>query len=230
MTHRTGQANPRQHRSWFAIATLAVLAASLWCYATLDAQPSTSTAQGASPDTALPPPACDDTARTGDVQPAGWTQVVDRQGRAVRVELCQARCLVGVDCGTCQPCGEARWQDRHPIAWEMFSQGEYVGPYRDAHVPEYRLRVGDSLEFIYRLTRVESAQPYEWNVGDRIRVESLIDANLDRDLVIQPDGTITIHVQRNNAAFSRTFESADELKENAPKLYEQYLSFQEQIR
>ncbi len=140
------------------------------------------------------PSPLDDNAAASRPQRPTWVQVIDARGESVAVELCQARCMVGVDCGMCQPGGEARWDARRPIPWETFSQGEYIGPYRDVHVPEYRLRVDDSLEFIYRLTRIESSGPYELNVGDQIRVESLIDPNLDRDLVIQPDGSVTLRM------------------------------------
>jgi polysaccharide export outer membrane protein len=119
----------------------------------------------------------------------------------------------------CPPHGEARWDARRPIPWQMFSQGEYIGPYRDVHVPEYRLRVDDSLEFIYRLTRVESSGPYELNVGDQIRVESLIDPNLDRDLVIQPDGSITLRMLGQVRAARRT---VDELRVDLEERYKTY--------
>jgi polysaccharide export outer membrane protein len=36
--------------------------------------------------------------------------------------------------------------------------------------------------------------PYELNVGDKIRVESLSDKDLDRELVVQPGGTITLRL------------------------------------
>lgn len=104
----------------------------------------------------------------------------------------------GVDCvnGNCGACGsgggEATWDAMGPIPWEEYAQGEYVGHERLAHVPIYRLRVDDQLEIVYRLSRLESARPYELNVGDEIRVESFTDAKLNRDLIIQPDGTITL--------------------------------------
>ena len=63
---------------------------------------------------------------------------------------------------------------------------------RIQHVPEYRLRPDDLIDFIYRLTRDETREPYELNVGDEIRIESFTDKNLDRSLIIQPDGTITL--------------------------------------
>ncbi len=149
-----------------------------------------------------------------------WVEVIDAQGRVKRQQLCQSRCLVGVDCNGCNPGGEAGWNARRPIPWEVLAQGEYVGPFRDVHVPEYRLRVGDDLEFVYRLTRVESNQPYELNVGDHVRVESLIDTTLDRDLVIQPDGMITLRMLGQIRAARRTVtELREELEERYTKYY-----------
>jgi polysaccharide export outer membrane protein len=79
-----------------------------------------------------------------------------------------------------------------PLPWDLLAQGEYIGPARGAHVPDYRLRVGDRLEFVYRLTGDTSAMPYRLNVGDTIRVESLTDSSLDRVVIVQPDGFITL--------------------------------------
>ena len=146
-------------------------------------------------------------------------------GNAQEIRLCffdapGASCpIVGVDGPQCGPCGEAHWGSRHPIPWEVFAQGEYVGPHRPRHVPVYRLRVDDILEFVYRLTREESSTPYRLNVGDQIRVESLTDEKLDRDLVIQPDGTITLVLLGQVRAARRTVE---ELRVDLDEQYKQY--------
>ncbi len=152
-------------------------------------------------------------------RPTDWVEVLDAQGHYKSLMLCQARCLVGVDCNGCNTCGESGWDARRPIPFDVMAQGEYVGPFRDVHVPEYRLRAGDELEFVYRLTRVESTQPYELNVGDRLRVESLIDPTLDRDLVIQPDGMITLRMLGQVRAARRT---VSELREELEKQYTKY--------
>ncbi len=135
---------------------------------------------------------------------------------------CEPKTMYGVDCsdGACGPgCGEAQWDAWRPIPWEVFAQGEYIGPHRPKHVPEYRLRVDDQLQFVYRLTREESSQPYELNVGDTIRVESLTDANLDRELVVQPDGSITLRLLGQVRAADRTIEGLREVLENAYKRF-----------
>ena len=115
----------------------------------------------------------------------------------------------GVDSAAGCGCGEVGWDARGMIPWQEFAQGEYVGHARTPHVPEYRLREGDLLAIYYRRTREELSRPYELQVGDRIRVESLTagrgsggvatategvpaDDTIARELVIQPDGTITL--------------------------------------
>lgn len=118
----------------------------------------------------------------------------------------------------CATCG--------PPLWQAFGQGEYVGPARTQHVCEYRLRVDDQLECVYRLTREETATPYRLNVGDVIAVEFLADAKMDRGdirqgqgLVIQPDGTITVHILGQVHAARLTVE---ELRSKLTEQYKQY--------
>ena len=126
---------------------------------------------------------------------------------------------LGVLCpqGTCGPAG---WDMAQPIPWEAFAQGEYIGPARTPHVPEYRLRVDDQLEFIYRLTREETKTPYRLNVGDKIRIESVVDKALNRDLIIQPDGTITALMVGQVRAAGRTVE---ELRRDLEARYKRFL-------
>ena len=113
------------------------------------------------------------------------------------IVLCQglgpaAPCdICGVDCSTCN-CRRRGWEAARAIDWQAYAQGEYVGHERLAHVPEYRLRVDDQLDMTYRLTREETSTPYKLNVGDEVQVESFTDPDLNRNLLIQPDGTITL--------------------------------------
>ena len=97
----------------------------------------------------------------------------------------------------CSQCNGRRFHGREAariIAWQAYAQGEYVGHARLAHVPEYRLRVDDQLDMIYRLTREETPEPYRLNVGDEVSVESFTDQEINRNLLIQPDGTITLRL------------------------------------
>jgi polysaccharide export outer membrane protein len=128
--------------------------------------------------------------------------------------------------------GEVGWDARGMIPWQEFAQGEWVGHARTAQVPEYRLREGDVVAVYYRRTREELSRPYELEVGDRIRVESLTAAggtagaageattdNLARELVIQPDGTITLPLLGQVRATRR---SVPELTKDLDERYKQY--------
>ncbi len=92
-------------------------------------------------------------------------------------------------CGT-----SCQWESLRTATWQAYAQGEYIARDRSPHVSDYRLRVGDELDLVYRLTREERAEPYRLNVGDEIRVESMADPTLDRELIVQPDGMITLRL------------------------------------
>ncbi|HYW78351.1 MAG TPA: polysaccharide biosynthesis/export family protein, partial [Thermoguttaceae bacterium] len=135
----------------------------------------------------------------------------------------QARC--GVACDGCSACGQhahgsAGWSAQRPIPWQVFAQGEYVGPARQAHVPVYRLRVDDTVEFIYRLTARPSIKPYEFEVGDQLRVESLSAEEIAHELSVQPDGTITLPILGQVVAAGRT---VDELRDDLEERFKTHI-------
>jgi len=133
-------------------------------------------------------------------------------------ERCGVDCSDGCACGG--GCGEARWCNQRPIPLQPFAHGEYVGPTRTSHVWEYRLRVDDQIDFVYRLTRDLQSTPYELNVGDSLRVESFTDKGLDRDLIVQPDGTITLRLLGQVRAARRTVDGLRaHLEESYKKFY-----------
>lgn len=128
--------------------------------------------------------------------------------------------ICGVDCSTCSWSRRGGWERLRAIAWQAYAQGEYVGHARTPHVAEYRLRVDDQLDLVYRLTREETAQPYRLNVGDEVRIESFTDPALNRDLIIQPDGTITLRLLGQVHATGRTItQLRDELERRYLKYY-----------
>jgi polysaccharide export outer membrane protein len=143
-----------------------------------------------------------------------------------RVLLCQAlgpaapHCIQGVDCAAGGACGELGWEAIGPIPWQAFAQGEYVGHARLAHVPSYRLRVDDYIEFVYRVTRNVRPHPYRINVGDELKIESLTDPQLNREMVVvQPDGTIMLRLLGQVQAVRRTFP---QLTSEIEELYKKY--------
>ena len=103
--------------------------------------------------------------------------------------------------------GRPGWEATRPIPWEVFAQGEYMGPARLAHVPVYRLRVDDQLAFVYRLTGQVAGQPYRLNVRDRIQMQSLSAPEVvNREVIVEPDGTITLPLLGQVRAAGATLE------------------------
>ena len=104
-----------------------------------------------------------------------------------------AKHLLGIDDSTRRRPGfESKWRRGSEVPFEEFGYGEWVGPHRTPHVDEYRLRVGDDLEFVYIRTREKSLYPYQLYVGDTIEVSSAIDDSLNQiDLIIRSDGKTT---------------------------------------
>jgi len=128
--------------------------------------------------------------------------------------------IQGVDCAMGNGCGEPQWKAWAPIPWQAFGQGEYVGPARLPHVPEYRIRVDDLIEFVYRLKRDEVNRPYLLDVGDEIQIDSLIDEKLNRRVTVQPDGTVDMLLLGPVRVIRRTVdEIRDDLNERYKKFY-----------
>ena len=119
------------------------------------------------------------------VQPGG--------GFGQHVNQRPAKHLIGIDDSTRRRPGfESKWRRGGEVPFEEFGYGEWVGPHRTPHVDEYRLRVGDDLEFVYIRTREKSLYPYQLYVGDTIEVSSAIDDSLNQiDLIIRSDGKTT---------------------------------------
>ena len=144
-------------------------------------------------------------------------------------------CGCGGGCGTgCQSesQSEPRWSARGCGDWQQYAQGEYVGHARLPHVAEYRLRVGDRLAAYYLRTREVLSQPYKLQVGDAIRVESLTagsavatpggvaEGSLNRQVILQPDGTITLPLLGQTRAAGMTIPTLrEDLEEQYKKFY-----------
>jgi polysaccharide biosynthesis/export protein len=150
------------------------------------------------------------------------------------IQLCQALgpaapCpILGIDCAVNGPCGcncrDRRWRAMGPIDWQAYAQGEYAGHWREPHVPIYRLRVDDQLECVYRITRDVQPDPYRLNVGDIVAIQSYNEEKLNRELVVQPDGTITMLFLGEVRAAGLT---VPELRSKLNELYTKYYKLPE---
>lgn len=165
-------------------------------------------------------------ASTAAPLPPSATMNCDAEGDRTyaSIQLCQAYAPVpapvcAVECDGCGHCGASSWDARRPVNFQPYGPGEYVGHERLSHVPAYRLRVDDQLECLYRLTREETAEPYKLNVGDEIQIESVADATLNRNLIVQPDGTITLRLLGQVKA---TRHTVSELRDKLDELYTKF--------
>ena len=164
---------------------------------------------------------------------AGCGPNISMLNRAARCPRC------GVDeAGKCC-CTDGRWRHSNMMNFDLYGQGEYIGPHRPHHVSRYRLRVDDQVSLVYRLTRELSPVDYEFNVGDTLRVEGETlagggdaaggggaggadnsDSGYDRSLVVLPDGTITLPLIGQVRAAGKTVQQLrDEIQERSKKWY-----------
>jgi polysaccharide biosynthesis/export protein len=144
---------------------------------------------------------------------------------------------VGLTSGACQPCIrgidctdrhngiEPSWKDAHPIDFQPLLHGEYVGPVRLPATTDYRVRVGDELQFIFLFTREPTSEEYRLQVGDEISIESVVDPTLNRGSVergvqVQPDGRIHSKLVGAIPAAGKT---TAELRKTLEKSYSSYL-------
>ncbi|MEX2092486.1 MAG: polysaccharide biosynthesis/export family protein, partial [Pirellulales bacterium] len=132
--------------------------------------------------------------------------------------------LCGIDCGKCgAPCCST-WSDAQCIPWSLFGPGEYVGPARPAHVETYYLRVNDFLTLTFIESRKKSAEHYRIGVGDELQIEWLqgagnTETRLDRKLLVQPDGTVTLPLIGEVTAAGKT---VNDFRDEVVKLYGKY--------
>ena len=124
----------------------------------------------------------------------------------------QTRFLCGVDQNSAAKFGgERTWDDSRLIPWENYSYGEYVGPARTPHVPTYRLRVDDQIEFVFQITRDNFGQGYRLSPGDVVRVTAAVDERLNDSsrldgITVMPDGAISLDLLGSVLAAGKTIQ------------------------
>lgn len=174
------------------------------------------------------------------IKTAAWETTADPAVERTSIQLCQAYGPAAPDGGSwgvpvanCVPgtfvtqgvdsaavcAGEATWCQHGPIGFEQYGPGEYTGPSRLPVLHEYRLRIDDQLLFVFRLTRDRTNTPYQLNVGDKLTVESVNNIEINREVQIQPDGSVTLFVLGAVPAAGRTIP---ELREDLQTRYSKY--------
>ena len=125
------------------------------------------------------------------------------------------------------PCHEKHsqcWQCPYNAPFNIYGPGEYAGPSRTERVPEYRLRTGDVIQFLYLVTGLKSEGSYRLAVGDELLIESEADeeltrGTLEKGLAIQPDGTVTLRLIGQVHAAGQT---VDQLRAVLEEKYKEY--------
>lgn len=145
-------------------------------------------------------------------------QCADRNGTGSLDEL-HVKLGVGPHPDGCQ-C----WQCPHAAPFCLDGPGQYAGPARSLRLNEYRLRSGDTIQFLFLITALKSAGSYRLVVGDELLIESEADAELKRGdlehgLKIQPDGTITLRLIGQIHAAGQT---VDQLREVVEEKYTEF--------
>ena len=137
----------------------------------------------------------------------------------------QSKLYCGVDQFSQNPSGrEPTWRDQRRIPFESYGPGEYIGPSRTPHVPTYRLRVDDVIEFVFQITRPNNGSGYRLSSGDTIRITSPVDEKLNEaarldGITIMPDNTISLDLIGNIVAGGKT---VSELKAELDVLYSRF--------
>jgi protein involved in polysaccharide export with SLBB domain len=87
---------------------------------------------------------------------------------------------------------------------------------------DYRLNVGDVIEFVYTIgpQPITSAGGYRINVGDQLRVEFAFTPDFNRDVSVRPDGKVTLPIIGEVDAYGKT---ATELATELRTLYQPHL-------
>jgi polysaccharide biosynthesis/export protein len=152
----------------------------------------------------------------GDDQPSSRVSV-DPIWSEAGVDLSDAgmpvREIRGVDGFRPNPGREPRWRDERQVPWESLGYGEYIGPPRTPHLPEYKILILDQIDFVFRRTRQLSGNAYRFDIGDVLGISSeQYEAFNDLEQTIQTDGTIQVRGIGSVVAANKTVaELQDEI-------------------
>jgi polysaccharide export outer membrane protein len=130
------------------------------------------------------------------------------------------RWVMGVDGTRVNPNREPRWRDARPVPWESMAYGEYLGPPRTPHLPEYLVLIGDQIDFVFRRKRNLSNDAYRFGIGDVVAISSeQYEALNDLDQTIQLDGAIQVRGIGSVIAANKTvMQLQNEINEKAQRM------------
>lgn len=163
-------------------------------------------------------------------EPTGWGPGVDfittfPQPQTV-VGPCQP-CIQGVDC--IDGCGRPlKWKNSRLLDFQPLAHGEYLGPIRLTDSIDYRVRIGDRIQFIFARNRETPVDSYTLLVGDELQITSLSYPELKigdlvqgKGIAIQPDGYLHLNAIGKIRAAGLSIE---QLRRNLDTAYRQFYS------
>ena len=149
----------------------------------------------------------------------------DRDGLTDEQECARTLGIGPLGFGPMDDATESHWQNPYCPPFDLFGPGEYAGPARARRLPQYRLRPGDTVQFIYIVTELRSQDTYRLVVGDELVIESEADealarGDLENGLRVQPDGTIYLRfIGRVQAAGRTIADLREELEQRYTEFY-----------
>jgi len=96
-----------------------------------------------------------------------------------------------------------------------FGGSEQFEDARSAPLSEYRVRVDDVVQFLFRTTKETAGRPYLLTPGDRLRLSSVTAPRLNLVFSVEPDGRVTLPVLGRIDAAGRTI---NDLREELQRL------------
>ncbi len=133
-------------------------------------------------------------------------------------------CIRGIDCANSGG-KEQRWRDTETITFQPLGHGEWIGPVRLPSMLQYRVRVGDELNFIFVKVHEQRPVPYRLLVGDELAITSVVDDRVKigdtvKGIQIQPDGKLYPYLIPPVQAAGLTI---DELRKSLEQEYSKYI-------
>jgi polysaccharide biosynthesis/export protein len=135
-------------------------------------------------------------------------------------------CIRAVDCA--DNCGgHQTWRDMHAYNFQPLGQAQFQGPIRVPVTKDYRVRRGDTLQFLFARSRENPTDSYVLSVGDELQITSTSDDALKigdllqgRGMAIQADGTLHLNQIGKITAAGLTIE---QLRKNLERAYQEFL-------
>jgi polysaccharide biosynthesis/export protein len=136
-------------------------------------------------------------------------------------------CIRAVDCS--DNCGDHQtWRDMHAYNFQPLGHGQFQGPIRVPVNKDYRIRRGDTLQFLFARAREIPIDNYVLSIGDELQITSLSEEKIKvgdltqgRGAAIQSDGKL--HVEQIGYVTAAGL-TISQLRKNLELAFKEYLN------